>query len=45
MTRLLGPGSSVFAAPHSGFAVWDKVIDGVKAGTIGTSLEVPYMRC
>ncbi|KAJ9101979.1 hypothetical protein QFC20_005128 [Naganishia adeliensis] len=35
MTRLLGPGSSVFAAPHSGFAVWDKPIEDVKPGTIG----------
>jgi hypothetical protein len=35
MTRLLGPGSSVFAAPHSGFAVWDQAIEGVKPGTIG----------
>ncbi|KAI5455387.1 hypothetical protein NCC49_000200 [Naganishia albida] len=35
MTRLIGPGSSVFAAPHSGFAVWDKPIQGVKPGTIG----------
>ncbi|KAJ9123130.1 hypothetical protein QFC22_001321 [Naganishia vaughanmartiniae] len=35
MTRLLGPGSSVFAAPHSGLAVWDKPLDAVKPGTIG----------
>lgn len=35
MTRLLGPESSVFAAPHSGFAVWDKPIEGVTPGTIG----------
>ncbi|KAJ9107433.1 hypothetical protein QFC21_000884 [Naganishia friedmannii] len=35
MTRLLGPGSSVFAAPHSGLAVWDRPIDAVKSGTIG----------
>jgi hypothetical protein len=39
MTRLLGPGSSVFAAPHSGFAVWDQAIEGVKPGTIGMPLN------
>lgn len=42
MTRLLGPGSSVFAAPHSGFAVWDKAIEGVKPGTIGRSFKTMH---
>jgi hypothetical protein len=37
MTRMLGPGSSVFAAPHGGLAVWDNPINAVKAGTIGDS--------
>lgn len=37
MTRMLGPGSSVFAVPHSGLAVWNKPLDAVRAGTIGNS--------
>lgn len=43
MTRLLGPGSSVFAAPHSGFAVWDKPVEDVKPGTIGTRNRWPVL--